>query len=222
MTMRLVLLGPPGAGKGTQAKHLVDRLGVVHISTGDILREARAAGTPLGLLAGKYMEKGELVPDEVVIGLVRERLESQEMQQRGFLLDGFPRTVAQAEALDRMLAELGRPLDMVLNLRVRPEVLAKRLSQRRSCPGCAAVYHLENRPPRVAGRCDICQAELVQRPDDAEETVRVRLEVYARQTAPLIAYYTGRGLLKEVDGEQPIAQVTAAVDRAVDTVVSTG
>jgi adenylate kinase len=147
MTTRLVLLGPPGAGKGTQAKHLVDRLGVVHISTGDILREAKAAGTPLGLLAKEYMEKGELVPDEVVIGLVRERLESQEMRQRGFLLDGFPRTVAQAEALDRMLAELGTPLDMVLNLRVSPDVLTRRLSQRRSCPGCGAVYHLENRPP---------------------------------------------------------------------------
>ncbi len=206
-----MLLGPPGAGKGTQAAYLAERYGVRHISTGDILREAKAAGTPLGLLAKGYMDRGELVPDEVVIGLVKERLAQPDIRERGFLLDGFPRTVAQAEALDRLLEELGMPLEAVLNLRVDPELLARRLTLRRSCPACGAVYHLENRPPKVEGVCDICGGALVQRPDDAEETVRNRLAVYSRQTEPLIAYYTGRGLLVEIDGEQPIEAVRQAI-----------
>ncbi len=208
---RLVLLGPPGAGKGTQASYLAERYGVAHIATGDILREAKAAGTPLGLLAKGYMDRGELVPDDVVIGLVRERLEQPTIREKGFLLDGFPRTVAQAEALDALLTDLGRPLEAVLNLRVDPDLLTRRLTLRRSCPACGAVYHLENRPPKVEGRCDACGGALVRRPDDAEETVRARLAVYIRQTEPLIAYYAERGLLREIDGEQPIAAVREAI-----------
>lgn len=208
---RLVLLGPPGAGKGTQAAFLTQRYGVAHVATGDILREAKRAGTPLGLSAKGYMDRGELVPDEVVIGLVRERLAHPAVKEQGFLLDGFPRTVAQAEALDALLAELGTPLQAVLNLKVNPESLTHRLTLRRSCPKCGGVYHLENRPPKVAGRCDACGGELVQRPDDAEETVRNRLAVYTRQTEPLIAYYARQGLLREIDGEQPIETVREAI-----------
>lgn len=214
---RLELLGPPGAGKGTQAAFLEERYGVVHVSTGDILREAKAAGTPLGLLAKGYMDRGELVPDEVVIGLVRERLRQADVQEKGFLLDGFPRTVAQAEALEALLGELGQPLEAVLCLNVDPERLTKRLSLRRSCPACGAVYHLENRPPKVEERCDACGGQLVQRPDDVEETVRNRLAVYERQTAPLIRYYRERGLLREVDGERSIEEVRRAIVAIVET-----
>lgn len=213
---RIVLLGPPGAGKGTQAGFLKERYGVVHVSTGDILREAKAAGTPLGLLAKGYMDRGELVPDEVVIGLVRERLSQPDVRAKGFLLDGFPRTVAQAEALDQLLRELGLPLEAVLNLQVDPELLTRRLSLRRSCPACGGVYHLENRPPQREGVCDACGATLVQRPDDAEETVRNRLAVYARQTQPLIDYYAARGLLRNLDGEQPIEAVWQAITEVLE------
>lgn len=212
---RLVLLGPPGAGKGTQASFLVERYGVVHVSTGDILRQAREAGTPLGLLAKGYMDRGELVPDEVVVGLVRDRLAEPDVREKGFLLDGFPRTVVQAEALDRLLADLGTPLEAALNLRVDPELLTRRLTLRRSCPACGAVYHLENRPPAVAGVCDTCGGALVQRPDDAEETVRNRLAVYSRQTEPLIDYYARRGILREIDGEQSIEAVRQAIADAL-------
>lgn len=208
---RLVLLGPPGAGKGTQAAFLVERYGLAYIATGDILREAKAAGTPLGLSAKGYMDRGELVPDEVVVGLVRERLERPAIREQGFLLDGFPRTVAQAEALDRLLTELELPLQHVLNLRVDPELLTQRLSRRRTCGACGEVYNLDNRPPKAAGKCDHCGGDLVQRSDDAEETVRNRLAVYTRQTEPLIAYYAGRGVLREIDGEQPIEAVRAAI-----------
>lgn len=184
--MDLILFGPPGAGKGTQGALLEERFGLARLSTGDLLREAVREGTPLGLEAQKYMNAGELVPDSVLIGLVREYLRGQES---GVIFDGFPRTEPQAAALDQLLGELGRRLEAVLVLQVDDENLIRRLSGRRSCPSCGAVFNVHFDPPRAEGKCDRCGAELVQRVDDAESTVRRRLDVYRAQTAPLIDYY---------------------------------
>ncbi|MGE5577671.1 MAG: adenylate kinase [Syntrophothermus sp.] len=210
--MRLILLGPPGAGKGTQAQILVEELGIPHISTGDMFRAAMKAGTELGLKAKSYVDKGELVPDSVTIGLVRERLALPDCK-KGFLLDGFPRTAAQAEALDELLAGLDMSLDAVVNIQVEPEVLVNRLSNRRTCRNCGAVYHLLYKPPASPGKCDTCGGELYQRPDDNEATVRNRLEVYTAQTRPLIDFYQRKGLLRSVDGEKPVEQVTTQIRR---------
>lgn len=199
--MRLVLLGAPGSGKGTQANFLVRDLGIPHISTGDILREAAKNGTPLGLQAKGYMEQGALVPDALMLDLVRERL-AQPDAARGFLLDGFPRTVAQADGLDRILGEAGARLDRVISLDVPAAELVRRLTARWSCPRCGAIFNLISQPPRVAGICDACGTALEQRKDDRRETVENRLQVYASQTAPLIEYYGGRGLLLTADGGQ--------------------
>jgi len=196
---RLILLGPPGAGKGTQAKLLVERLGIPQISTGDMLREAAKAGSPLGKEAQRYMERGALVPDSVVMGLVRERLLQPDCRH-GYILDGYPRTLAQAEALGKFLEGLGTPLDSVVSLEVPTEELIIRIAGRRTCRTCGAMYHERFSPSRVAGRCDVCGGETVQRDDDQERTVRRRLEVYAEQTAPLIRYYEGQGLLRRVQG----------------------
>lgn len=197
--MRVILLGPPGAGKGTQAKMLSERYEVPQISTGDILRAAVAAGTPLGKEAKAYMDRGGLVPDEVVIGIVRDRLAEPDCRG-GYLLDGFPRTVAQAEALTRMLRDLGAPLPSVVNLNVAERELVRRLSGRRTCQGCGELFHVEFHPPRVEGTCDKCGGTLIQREDDREETIRRRLQVYREQTEPLIGYYKTQGLLKTVNG----------------------
>ncbi|MCH7896560.1 MAG: adenylate kinase [candidate division NC10 bacterium] len=197
--MRVILLGPPGAGKGTQAKMIIERYGVPQISTGDILRAAVAAGTPLGREAKTYMGRGALVPDEVVIGIVRDRLTEPDCHG-GYLLDGFPRTVAQAEALTRMLRELGTPLPTVVSLDVAEGELIRRLSGRRTCQTCDAVFHVEFHPPRAMGICDKCSGRLIQREDDQEETIRRRLQVYREQTEPLIGYYQTQGLLKRVNG----------------------
>ncbi|MBI2080879.1 MAG: adenylate kinase [candidate division NC10 bacterium] len=210
--MRLILLGPPGAGKGTQAQRLTEKLGIPQVSTGDMLRAAVAAGTPLGREAKAYMDRGALVPDGVVIGIIRERLKAPDCA-RGYILDGFPRTVAQAEALGETLEAMGTPLTAVLSLTVDPEELVRRLAGRRSCGSCGAAYHLDTAPPRRPGRCDRCGGELFQREDDREETIRKRLAVYRDQTAPLVVYYRGRGLLKEVDGRGEIADVFARVCR---------
>ncbi|MCL4516144.1 MAG: adenylate kinase [Firmicutes bacterium] len=210
--MRLILLGPPGAGKGTQAQVLVEELEVPHISTGDMFRAAMKAGTELGRQAKSYVDKGELVPDSVTIGLVRERLALPDCR-KGFLLDGFPRTVAQAEALDELLAGLDMALDAVVNIQVDPEVLVNRLSNRRTCRNCGAVYHLLHKPPASPGKCDACGGELYQRPDDHEATVRNRLEVYTAQTRPLIDFYRRKGLLHSVDGEAEVEQVTVEIRR---------
>jgi adenylate kinase len=211
--MRLIFLGAPGAGKGTQARRLADESAVAHVATGDMLREAVAQQAPLGLEAKRYMDAGGLVPDEVVIGLVAERLARPDAKT-GFVLDGFPRTPAQAEALDHMLAERGLGLDRVLFLDVsRPELL-RRLTGRRICRSCGTTFHLASAPPQVVGRCDACGGELYQREDDAEAAVAHRLDVYERQTAPLLEYYRRRGLLVPVAGEGPVDRVAAEVSRA--------
>lgn len=197
--MKLILLGPPGAGKGTQAKMLTDRFGIPQISTGDILRSAVKEGTPMGVKAKSFMDAGALVPDEVVIGIVRERLQKEDCAT-GFILDGFPRTVAQADALKVELAELGKDLDAVISLAVDTEALVERLTGRRTCRDCGRGYHVKFDPSRIAGKCDACGGELFQRDDDQEATIRKRLEVYHEQTSPLVDYYRNEGLLAAVDG----------------------
>ena len=199
MGVRAVIMGPPGAGKGTQAKLLQERRGVPHISTGDILRDARHAGTALGREAERYMAQGLLVPDDVVIGIVADRLAAQN-HSHGFLLDGFPRTVRQAEALDRILGEGNGRLDAVLSLTVPEDELVRRLAGRRICRQCGAMFQLDVDPAARVGRCDRCGGELYQREDDREETVRARFEIYARDTAPVLRYYRDAGLLREISG----------------------
>jgi adenylate kinase len=206
--VRLVLVGPPGAGKGTQAQFIAAHLSVPKISTGDIFRANVTHGTPLGLDAKRYMDAGDLVPDEVTIAMVKERLDEGDARD-GFLLDGFPRNVQQAETLDAMLAEMGTSLSVVLELVVDDDEVVRRLSGRRTCQECAHVWHELFDPPAVQGICDHCSGKLFQRDDDREETIRHRLEVYADQTAPLVGYYAGRGLLEGIDATGPVEDVTA-------------
>ena len=210
--MRLVLVGPPGAGKGTQAQFIASHFAVPKISTGDIFRTNVSDGTDLGLEARKYMDAGDLVPDEVTIGMVKERL-SHDDTSEGFLLDGFPRTVQQAVVLDDMLAVHDVGLDVVLELVVDDEEVVRRLSGRRTCRRCGHVWHLDFDPPATEGVCDRCGGELFQRDDDSELTIRHRLEVYADQTSPLIGYYGDRGLLSGVDATGPVEDVT---ERAIN------
>jgi len=204
--MNIILMGPPGAGKGTQAKMLVEKYGLKHISTGDILRDAVKKGTPLGLRAKEYMEKGELVPDEIMVGLIKEVLPKE-----NFILDGFPRTLPQAKALDNMLKNEGIRIDAVIFFNVDDNIIVERLSGRRSCPSCGAVYHMKYNPPRSDELCDRCGTKLVQRDDDKEEVVRRRLEVYRKQTEPLINYYREKGILKIVDGSGSVEEVSKKV-----------
>jgi adenylate kinase len=212
--MRAVLMGPPGAGKGTQAKFLAKDAAVPQIATGDILRKAREEGTPLGKEAQSYMDRGDLVPDAVVIGLIEQRLAEPDAAQ-GFLLDGFPRTVPQAEALDRLLAEIQQPLEDVLLIDVPEEAIVRRLSGRRTCPACGRPYHVENDPPPSDGRCGSCGTELVTRQDDRPETVQARLKVYGESTAPLRDYYAAKGLLRTIDGLGEVEEVTARLKAAL-------
>jgi adenylate kinase len=205
--MRLVLVGPPGAGKGTQAEFIAEQFGVPKISTGDIFRANVSGGTDLGRLAKKYMDAGDLVPDEVTNAMVRDRL-GQPDAKEGFLLDGFPRNVAQAEELDTMLDDLGAPLSVVLDLDVDFNEVVKRLSGRRTCKKCGVVWHIEFDPTEIDGVCDKCGGELFQRDDDQPETVRRRLDVYAEQTAPLIDYYAAVDKLVAVDGLGPVEDIT--------------
>ena len=214
--MNLILLGPPGAGKGTQAATLTETFGIPQISTGDILRAAVKEGTALGQQAKAYMDDGKLVPDEIVIGIVTERLQEPDCSN-GFILDGFPRTVAQADALQTDLRDLDKELDRVIALQVDNDALVERLTGRRTCKSCGRGYHVKFDPPEVEGRCDVCGGELYQRDDDREETIRKRLEVYARQTEPLIDYYREAGLLIEVDGMQPIDEVRETLLAALRT-----
>ena len=204
--MRIILLGPPGAGKGTQAKAITERFGVPQISTGDILRSAVREATPMGARAKDFMDSGALVPDEVVVGIVCERLLQSDCSS-GFILDGFPRTVAQADALHKTLVQMNYPLQAVISLDVDEEVLVERLTGRRSCRSCGMGYHVKFSPSQQSNRCDACGAELFQRDDDREETIRHRLAVYREQTAPLIGYYGEQGLLFSVDGMEDISLV---------------
>ncbi|MBI4572985.1 MAG: adenylate kinase [candidate division NC10 bacterium] len=214
--MRLILLGPPGAGKGTQAKLLVDRLEIPQVSTGDMLRAAVKDGTPLGREAKAYMDRGVLVPDGVIIGLVRERLQQPDCT-RGYILDGFPRTVAQAEALGSTLEALRASLDHVLSLEVPTEDLVLRIAGRRTCRNCGAMSHVRFSPSKVEGRCDACGGPTYQRDDDREETVRRRLQVYTEQTAPLVSFYEARGLLRRVSGTGEIAGIFQRITAALGT-----
>lgn len=204
--MDLIFLGPPGAGKGTQAKMLIEHYNIPQISTGDILRAAVAEGTDLGKKAKEYMEAGKLVPDGVVIGIIEQRLKQSDCE-KGFILDGFPRTVAQAEALDKVLENLGRKIDHVVSVDVPSEELIKRLTGRRTCKNCGAMYHVMFNPPKSQGICDKCGGELYQRPDDNEETVKSRLDVYEQQTSPLIGFYNNKGLVRRIDGRGGIKEI---------------
>lgn len=208
--MHILLMGPPGAGKGTQAAKLVEQFSIPHISTGDMFRAAVKAGTPLGQQAKQCMDAGQLVPDSVTIGIVKERLAEPDCKE-GFILDGFPRTTEQAEALDRTLQELGIKLDRVINIIVPDDVLVRRLTGRRICRSCGATYHLEFNPSKQGAICDKCSGEIYQRDDDREETVTKRLAVYQAQTKPLIEYYQDRGLYTEIDGQQDIDKVMADI-----------
>jgi adenylate kinase len=208
--MNIVFMGPPGAGKGTQAEYIVEQFGIPHISTGDAFRLAMKQGTELGLLAKQYVDAGKLVPDEVTIGIVRDRLQ-QEDCKKGFLLDGFPRTISQAEALDEIVAAMGKQIDHVINLHVDREKLLARLTGRRICRSCGATYHILFNPPKQEGACDKCGGELYQRSDDTEEKVGTRLDEYITKTAPLLEYYSDKGLLRQLNGEQDIAQVSAEI-----------
>ncbi|MCD6492744.1 MAG: adenylate kinase [Archaeoglobaceae archaeon] len=213
--MNLILLGGPGAGKGTQAKLIVEKYKIPQISTGDMLREAVKQGTELGKKAKEYMDKGELVPDEIVIGIVKERLKQSDCD-RGFILDGFPRTIAQAEALDKILDEIGKKIDAVINIQVPEEEIVKRIVNRRTCKNCGAIYHLIYSPPKEPNKCDKCGGELYQRDDDKEETVRERLRVYREQTEPLIEYYQKKGILYNVDGTKDINGVFEEIKSILD------
>lgn len=208
--MQVIFMGLPGAGKGTQAERIVSDFGIPHISTGDMFRAAISEQTPLGLQAKSFMDQGNLVPDEVTIGIVRDRLQKPDAQ-KGFLLDGFPRTQAQAEALDAMLTELGRKIDVVINMHVKRENLLARLTGRRICKSCGATYHVVFNPTKVEGVCDKCGGELYQRSDDTEEVVATRLDVNIKQSEPILAYYEQKGLLKTIDGEQAIDEVYSEI-----------
>jgi adenylate kinase len=212
--VRVVLLGPPGAGKGTQAKLLQERFEACQISTGDILRKAVAEQTPLGKQASEYVRKGDLVPDSLIVDLVAERLKEKDCE-RGFILDGFPRTISQAQSLETILRNMGVALDRVLAIQVPHSVIVERLAGRRTCRGCGALYHLTLDPPQAEGVCDRCGGDLYQRDDDREETITARLKVYDTQTAPLLSYYRERGMLSNIDGVGKVDEIRSRIIQAL-------
>lgn len=213
--MRLVLLGPPGAGKGTQASAIIKKYNIPHISTGDIFRANIKKGTELGKKAKAYMDKGQLVPDELVVSIVKDRLLEDDCKD-GFLLDGFPRTVKQAEALDEELTKMELKLDHVINIDVESDELIKRAVGRRICKNCGATYHIEFNPPKKEEECDVCGGELYQRDDDTEETVANRIEIYLKETKPLVDYYTKKGIIFSVDGKQAIEDVFKDIVKSLE------
>ncbi|ELC8443664.1 adenylate kinase [Clostridium perfringens] len=208
--MKIVLLGPPGAGKGTQAKSISNRYSIPHISTGDIFRKNISENTPLGIEAKTYMDNGQLVPDEVTINMVKDRLQQDDCKN-GYLLDGFPRTVHQAEALDNFLTEREESIDTALLIEVPKEFILERMTGRRVCPSCGASYHIKFNPPANDGKCDLCGSDVIQRKDDTEETVKERLDVYENQTQPLIDFYKNKKQLSVVDGTQAINEVFESI-----------
>jgi adenylate kinase len=216
--MRVILLGAPGSGKGTQSQQLIERYAVPQISTGDLLRDARERGTPLGLRAQAAMDAGKLVDDEIVLGIIRERL-GQPDTARGFILDGFPRNLAQADALGAMLKEIGQPIDAVVLMQVDTDVLFRRLTGRRTCRECGRIFNIHTSPPGTPPHCDRCNDRpvLVQRPDDREDVIDNRLKVYAKQTQPLIEYYEKLGLLRRVDAEGSVEDVFARIERVLNS-----
>ena len=216
--MNILLMGAPGAGKGTQAAELVKSLNIPHISTGDMFRKAVKEGTAMGLEAKKYMDSGNLVPDEVTIGIVRERLSESDCE-KGFMLDGFPRTVGQAEALDGILKDLGRKLDAAIDIEVPFDILADRITGRRICKSCGATYHVKYHAPKKEGVCDLDGGELYQRKDDNIDTVQNRLSVYENSTAPLLDYYKNQGVLVEVDGNRQSEEVTKDILARLENLV---
>lgn len=215
--MNIILLGPPGGGKGTQARFITEKFGIPQISTGDMLRDAVTNKTDLGLKAKEYMDAGKLVPDDLVIKIVEERLKRDDCKD-GFILDGFPRTLLQAEALDKILTRMSKKMDYVINIDVPAEDIVKRLTSRRICKKCGNIYNLLSNPPKIDGRCDICGGELYQRDDDKEETVRRRLTVYKEDTEPLIMYYKSKGVLKTIDGRKDIDDVKNLIERTISKV----
>ena len=208
--MKIVMLGAPGAGKGTQAKMIAEEYGIPHVSTGDIFRANIKNGTQLGMEAKQYMDKGLLVPDELTVKILLDRV-AQDDCKNGYVLDGFPRTIPQAEVLDKALVELGDGIDYVINVDVPDENIVKRMGGRRACLSCGATYHIEHIPPKTEGICDVCGQELVLRDDDKPETVQNRLNVYHEQTQPLIDFYQAKGVLKTVDGTKDMKEVFAAI-----------
>lgn len=215
MSMNLILLGPPGCGKGTQAKLLTEKYRIPQISTGDILREAVKQETPMGMEAKSYMNAGKLVPDAVVIGIIQDRLKQGDCEN-GFILDGFPRTVVQAEALDATLASMQKKIEHALSITVEDEELLGRLTGRRTCRSCGAMYHVLFNPPKKEGTCGACSGELYQRDDDKEATIRNRLSVYAQQTAPLIDYYREKGLLRTIAGTGEIEEILEKIQAVLE------
>lgn len=213
--MNVILLGPPGAGKGTQAELLIEKYRIPHISTGDIFRAAVKEGTPLGVKAKEYLESGQLVPDEIVVGIVAERLQQADCQN-GFLLDGFPRTVPQADALEEFLNGLNKKVTAVINIEVDFGILMARLTGRRVCRNCGAIYHIQNKREKSPGKCDQCGGEIYQRDDDLPETVQKRLQVYQMQTEPLIKYYQTKGLLISFDGQEPVKVLFEKICQALE------
>jgi adenylate kinase len=213
--MQIVIFGPPGAGKGTQAKFISEGFNIPHISTGDILRENVREGTPLGKKAKAFMDKGALVPDELLIDLIKERLQKPDTR-KGFLLDGYPRTLTQAKALDEILDDINKKLDAVVNVDVGANELVKRLGGRLTCKKCQASYNIKTNPPKVPGVCDQCGGELYQRADDTEAAIKNRIAVYKKQTQPLIDYYRKKGLLIDIDGEREIDEVRSDIMKALE------
>lgn len=211
--MKIILLGPPGSGKGTQARFITEKYGISGISTGDMLRDEVKNKTELGLKAKEYMDAGKLVPDDLVIKMVEERLNKE-----GYVLDGFPRTLSQAKSLDKILDRMNERIDYVIYIDISEEELIKRMSGRRICKDCGSVYHLLFNPPKVDGKCDLCEGELYQRDDDKEETIRKRLKVYKEDTKPLIKYYKDKGILRRVDGSKDIEEVKNTIEDIISNI----